>query len=68
MHDGSLALALLNRGEATASVGVTWSQLGLPAGRSCWVRDLLTQKSVGTRTSYSASLGAHEAAAVRISC
>ena len=40
------AVALFNRSGAAASIAVTWSQIGLPAG-SATVRDLYAQKDLG---------------------
>ena len=49
------AVALFNRSGAAASISVTWSQIGLPAG-SATVRDLYAQKDLGTSTdSYTAT-------------
>ena len=41
------AVALFNRSGAAASISVTWSQIGLPAGAAT-VRDLYAQKDLGT--------------------
>jgi len=49
------AVALFNRSGAAASISVTWSQIGLPAGAAT-VRDLYAQKDLGSSTdSYTAS-------------
>jgi alpha-galactosidase len=49
------AVALFNRSGAAASISVTWSQIGLPAGAAT-VRDLYAQKDLGTSTdSYTAT-------------
>ena len=49
------AVALFNRGSASASITVQWSQLGLPAGAAS-VRDLWAAKDVGPATdSYTAA-------------
>ena len=49
------AVALFNRSASAASMTVTWSQIGLPAG-SATVRDLYAQKDLGPSTdSYTAS-------------
>ena len=49
------AVALFNRSSAAASISVTWSQIGLPAG-SATVRDLYAQKDLGTSSdSYTAT-------------
>jgi alpha-galactosidase len=41
------AVALFNRSGSAASIAVTWSQLGLPAGAAT-VRDLYAQKDLGS--------------------
>ena len=49
------AVALFNRGSASASITVQWSQLGLPAGAAS-VRDLWEAKDLGASTgSYTAA-------------
>ncbi len=49
------AVALFNRTGSAASISVTWSQIGLPAGAAT-VRDLYAQKDLGTSTdSYTAT-------------
>ena len=49
------AVALFNRSGAAASIAVTWSQIGLPAGAAT-VRDLYAQKDLGTSSdSYTAT-------------
>ena len=49
------AVALFNRSGAAASISVTWSQIGLPAGPAT-VRDLYAQKDLGTSNdSYTAT-------------
>jgi alpha-galactosidase len=49
------AVALFNRSGSAASISVTWSQIGLPAGAAT-VRDLYAQKDLGTSTdSYTAT-------------
>ena len=45
MEDGSLAVGLFNRGEATKAVTATWADLGLEGKQK--VRDLWRQKDVG---------------------
>ena len=61
------AVALFNRSSAAASISVTWSQIGLPAG-SATVRDLYAQKDLGTSTdSYTAtSVPMHGVAMLKI--
>jgi len=49
------AVALFNRSSAAASIAVTWSQIGLPAGAAT-VRDLYAQKDLGSSSdSYTAT-------------
>jgi alpha-galactosidase len=49
------AVALFNRSGSAASISVTWTQIGLPAGAAT-VRDLYAQKDLGTSTdSYTAT-------------
>jgi alpha-galactosidase len=49
------AVALFNRSGSAASISVTWSQIGLPAGAAT-VRDLYAQKDLGTSSdSYTAT-------------
>ena len=43
------AVALFNQSGSAASMSVTWSQIGLPAG-SANVRDLYAQKDLGAFT------------------
>jgi alpha-galactosidase len=43
------AVALFNRSGAAASMSVTWTQIGLPAGAAT-VRDLYAQKDLGSFT------------------
>jgi alpha-galactosidase len=48
-------VALFNRSGSSASMSVTWSQIGLPAGAAS-VRDLYAQKDLGNSTdSYTAT-------------
>ena len=70
LGDGSVALAMLNREDhGSVSVEVSWEQIGLPAGASCAMRDLLAQtdlpKSIG---SYSKEVNSHEVQFVQVTC
>ena len=62
------AVALFNRGAASANISVTWSQLGLPAG-SYAVRDLWAQKDLGSfSTGYTATaVASHATVMLRVS-
>jgi hypothetical protein len=70
MHDGSVVLVLLNRrNSGSATLAASWVELGLKPGAECAVRDLLGQSDLAKATAkFSASVGAHSAAAVRLTC
>lgn len=56
LHDGSVAVLLLNRGEVPADITADWSLVGLPSGSSADVRDVWAQKDIGSHTgSYTGS-------------
>jgi len=61
------AVALFNRGTASASITVQWSQIGLPAGAAS-VRDLWAAKDLGAATgSYTAtSVPSHSVVLLKI--
>ena len=42
----SLAVVLFNRGEASASLSVSWAELGLPSGQKMAVRDVIARKDL----------------------
>jgi alpha-galactosidase len=46
LHDGSRAVALLNRGAATAKISVAWSDIGYPDELTASVRDLWAEKDL----------------------
>jgi alpha-galactosidase len=48
------AVFVLNGSNSTASITISWSQIGLPAGNAT-VRDLWSRTDLGTFTSYTAS-------------
>src|SRR6201996_214320 len=57
LHDGSRAVALLNRGAAAAKISVAWSDIGYPEALSANVQDLWTKKeSPAVKGSYSAEV------------
>ena len=70
MHDGSVVLVLLNRRDSgSATLAASWVELGLKAGAECAVRDLLRKSDLAKATAkFSASVGAHSAVAVRLTC
>jgi alpha-galactosidase len=59
LHDGSLAVALFNRGDQPAEVSVSWAAAGL-AGRKLSVRDLWKHQAVEPgREAYAATVPVH---------
>lgn len=67
LHDGSRAVVLFNRGDATAEIGVSWPEIGYPAHLEAGVRDLWSHEEVGPRTgSYAATVPSHGVVMVRI--
>ena len=71
MHDGSVALVMLNRQDrGSLALTVSWAELGLgPPTRRCKVRDLIAQKDLPEAAgSVTASVGAHGAQMLRVSC
>jgi alpha-galactosidase len=60
LQDGGRAVALLNRGPATAKIAVAWTDIGYPNGLSASVRNLWTAKDAGKQNgSYSAEVPSH---------
>jgi alpha-galactosidase len=60
------AVALLNRSGSAANIKVSWSEIGLPS-LPATVRDLWTQKNLGTATdSYTINVPAHGTAMLKI--
>jgi alpha-galactosidase len=66
LADGSVAVGLLNRGSATATISTTAAQAGL-SGTSFTLTDLWTGGTATTTGTISASVPAHGVAAYRIS-
>jgi hypothetical protein len=64
MSDGSYVVGLFNRSDATATLSVDFSQLGISGGKS--VRDLWSHTDEGTATSLSATIPAHGCKIVRL--
>ena len=50
LEGGCVAVVLLNRGDASASVTAEWADIGLDSSRQATVRDLWQLKDVGTMT------------------
>jgi alpha-galactosidase len=68
MQDGSRVLVLLNRGESSREITVSWEQIGYPAHLDAAVRDLWAHKELGKFTGkFSAPVESHGVVAVRVS-
>lgn len=67
LSDGGRAVALLNRGKATAKISVAWSDVGYPNTLSASVRDLWLKKDLGQQKGgYSAEVPSHGVVMVRV--
>ncbi len=67
LKDGSRAVALLNRSDAPAEIGISLARLGLPS-RTATVRDLWAHRDLGTVTRrFQATVPAHGVVMVRVS-
>ena len=65
LSGGRLAVLLLNRGLANASLSVSWKELGLPAGKALGVYDVIKRRAAGSATgSFSADVPSHDVAFV----
>jgi alpha-galactosidase len=68
LTDGSQAVALLNRGQAPATVAVSWQELGLPFDAELQVRNLWEKQGPSAvKGTYSATVPSHEVVMVRVS-
>lgn len=69
LQGGAVALLLLNRDTAAAELGISWAEIGLPAGAACAVRDLLGQADLpGRAGNFTAKVAPRTARLVRVSC
>ena len=67
LHDGSRAVALLNRSSAAKDISVAWTEIGYPDFLSASVRDLWLKKDLGKmKGSFSASVPSHAVVLVTI--
>jgi len=67
LQDGGRAIALLNRGAATAKISVAWTDIGYPDTVSANVQDLWTKKdSSAVKGGYSAEVPSHGVVMVRV--
>ena len=69
LSGGRIAVVLLNRGTDFAHMSVGWGQLGLAAGSSWSVHDVISQKSTGetVKAKYGANVQSHDVAFVVLS-
>ena len=59
----SLAVVLFNRGEASASLSVSWAELGLPGRQKMAVRDVIARKDLAVAVGkLEAEVGRHDVA------
>ena len=71
---GSSGCVLLNREcergpNKTCVLGATWAELGLPADSACTVRDVLNHLDLGLHHGgFNATVRAHSAVAIRVTC
>jgi len=60
LADGGRAVILFNRGAATQTIAVNWTELGYPASLQAEVRDLWAKKSLGkTKGRFAAPVASH---------
>jgi alpha-galactosidase len=65
LWDGTVAVALFNKGESKLEVSVQWSELGLSGSQP--VRDLWLKKDLGNfENAFSANLDPHSAVMLKI--
>jgi alpha-galactosidase len=63
----AFAVALLNRTDEPREIGVEWSDLGWPSSADALVRDLWGREDREARAGYVTTVGAHDAAVLRLS-
>jgi alpha-galactosidase len=67
LADGSRAVALVNRGPATAQIPVAWTDIGYPASVAAATHDLWTGKdSASQKGGFSAAVPSHGVVMVRV--
>lgn len=67
LEGDAVALVLLNRDNKSASIGVSWDQLGLNTAQKYTVRDLWAHKDIGVMTgSYNATVESHGVSFVKM--
>jgi alpha-galactosidase len=67
LTDGSQAVILFNRGQAPATVAVSWQELGLPFDAELKVRDLWGTKDLApVKGTFSATVPSHDVVMVKV--
>ena len=62
-----IAVVLLNRADAPATLSVTWAELGIPPGQHMRVRDVANRKDLPVAIGkFSAIVGTHDVSFVRL--
>ncbi|WP_280115577.1 hypothetical protein [Caulobacter rhizosphaerae] len=68
LADGSRAVILFNRGAATQTIAVDWTELGYPASLQAQVRDLWSKKTLGKmKGRFAAPVASHGVVMIRVS-
>jgi alpha-galactosidase len=67
LQDGGRAVALVNRGPATAKISIAWTEIGYPDSIMANVRDLWTKmESTAVKGGYSAEVPSHGVVMMRV--
>ena len=67
MQDGSVAVAIVNRGKGEQTMTLKWADVNLAAGKSAAVRDLWQHKDLGTFTgTFAAPVASHGTVMIRM--
>ena len=67
LTDGSQAVILFNRGQADATIAVSWQELGLRFDAELNVRDLWAKKDLGpVKGTLSATVPGHDVLMVKV--
>ena len=62
---GRIAVLLLNRAPSPSSISVSWAKLGVPAGKTVAVYDVINNRAAGSATgSFAATVPSHDVAFV----
>ena len=67
LTDGSQAVILFNRGQADATIAVSWQELGLPYDAELKLRDLWTKKDLGSaKGTFAAAVPSHDVLMLKV--